>query len=466
MKISFKLGLWFFICLFIIESSSMLFLHRTVVHSRILQELDSLKARGNSHREALEISSDLSTLHHISLMESHTDTEVLITNKNKEIIETSKKVDRSMIELVNKSIEKVPRQGLIIQSDWKNEKYIATVSSFVNGNTNEDAGYVYMFKKTEQVQSFISQLNRHFLLASFMIIFFMLITIYFLSKALTKPLIIMKEATERLSNGDFSVSLSVKSKDELGELSRSIQALASDLNYLKQERNEFLASISHELRTPLTYIKGYSDIGRRPTLDEKERINYLHIIHEESERVGQLLKELFKLATHDQNSFAILKEKVNLNTFLKSIYDNISPAFSEKGITLEIQCEEPLFHFIDPKRFKQVLLNLLDNALKYSNKNTTTLLKAHKKDGNIFIMISDQGIGIPNEDLPYIFERLYRVDKSRTRATGGFGMGLAIVKEIVEAHHGKISVTSTLGEGTIFTITLKEQKDENDSSRR
>ncbi|MBV7505295.1 HAMP domain-containing histidine kinase [Bacillus sp. sid0103] len=455
MKISLKFGLWFFVCILIIETTSMVYLHRHVIHSRAMQELNSLKERGNSHRDVLEISSDPSTLHHIALMESKTDTEVVIKKENGKIAISSGPIDPSIKKIINQPLSMVPRNGLILQSDLNDEKYIATVSP-VNGG-NESRGYVYMFKSTDQVQTLISQLNKHFILASLLILFFMLITVFFLSRALTKPLIVMKEATKKLSNGDFSVSLPNMSKDEIGELSRSIQTLANDLNHLKKERNEFLASVSHELRTPLTYIKGYSDIGRRPSLEEKERIQYFDIIHEESEHLGHLVKELFDLARLDQNSFTIDKERVHIASYLQAIYERVLPAFKEKGIQLKLDCADDLFFSIDPKRFDQVLLNLLDNALKYSNENTTTQIKVAKKDESIHIIIKDEGIGIPKEDLPYIFERLYRVEKSRSRATGGFGLGLAIVKEIVEAHRGNISVESIVGEGTCFKIVLKEQ---------
>ncbi|MGM0876818.1 MAG: ATP-binding protein [Bacillota bacterium] len=456
MKISIKLGLWFFVCIFIIETSSMIYLHRNVVHSLVNQEIDSLKARGNSHRDVLEISSDKATLHHIGLMESQTDTEVVITNTAGEVMEASRTIDDGMEKSLNKKVHDMPKNGLILQSDWQKEKYISTVSFFDGDKENQ--GYVYMFKSTDRIQTFIAQLNNHFILASFLILFFMFITIFFLSKALTKPLVSMKEATRKISSGDFSVSLPVTTNDELGELSKSIQTLANDLNYLKKERNEFLASISHELRTPLTYIKGYADIGRRKTLDETERINYLNIIHEEADHVSDLLKELFELAKMDQNTFSISKEQINISLFLQSIYGKVLPVFKSRGIHLKYDCGRDFFVTIDPVRFEQVILNLLDNALKYSKENTTTTIEVMKENNKkILIFIRDQGKGIPSDDLPYIFDRLYRVDKSRSRLTGGFGLGLAIVKEIVDAHNGEISVGSQEGKGTCFKILLKEQ---------
>ncbi|HZH62430.1 MAG TPA: HAMP domain-containing sensor histidine kinase [Metabacillus sp.] len=456
MKISIKLGLWFFICIFIIESSSMFFLHRNVVHSLVNEELDALKSRGNSHSDVLEIAYDEATLHHIQIMESKTDTEVVITDHAGEIMIASTSIDRGIEKILKRKIatDTMHKNGLIIQSDWQNEQFIATVSPFEDENGH--LGYVYMFKSTKQIQDFISQLNEHFILASLLILFFLLVTISFLSRALTKPLISMKEATKKISKGDFTVSLPKTSRDELGELSTSIQTLANDLNYLRTERNEFLASISHELRTPLTYIKGYTDITRRNNIDEKERLNYLNIIYEESNHVSNLLKELFELAKMDQNNFTISKEKVNICLFMQSIIRKMKPAFESKGVNLEIVCKVIADVHIDPIRFEQVFLNLLDNALKYSDSQTLTTIEVIKENELITITVKDQGSGIPADDLPYIFDRLYRVDKSRSRLTGGFGLGLSIVKEIVDAHGGNITVESQLKKGTCFRITLKE----------
>ncbi|MDQ7864662.1 HAMP domain-containing sensor histidine kinase [Peribacillus frigoritolerans] len=144
---------------------------------------------------------------------------------------------------------------------------------------------------------------------------------------MTRPLISMKEATTKLSKGNFSVAVPVRSHDELGELAQSIQSLANELNYLKKERNEFLASISHELRTPLTYIKGYADITRRKELDASEQTRYLEIIHDESERLNRLLDELFNMARMDVNTFTISKEIVQLSSFLQNIHEKSVTGF-------------------------------------------------------------------------------------------------------------------------------------------
>ncbi|WP_260398113.1 MULTISPECIES: HAMP domain-containing sensor histidine kinase [Bacillaceae] len=440
----------------------MVYLHNKVIHSRVNQELDSLKARGNSHRDVLEITYSGSTLQHIGLMESHNDTDVVITDTRGDILISSEKVNGGMEKILAKNLPQVPRKGLIIQSSWKDERYIATVTPFISDEENK--GYVYMFKDTRDVEDLIAQLNRHFLLATALLLFFMLVIIYFLSKALTRPLIAMKEATTKLSKGNFSVAVPVRSHDELGELAQSIQSLADELNYLKKERNEFLASISHELRTPLTYIKGYADVARRKDLDDSERSRYLEIIHDESERLNRLLDELFNMARMDLNTFTISKETVKLSSFLRNIHEKVLPAFTNERIQLNLECKDDLFIDIDPSRFEQVILNLLDNALKYSNEYTVTTIKATECLGRISISVIDQGVGIPPEDIPHIFDRLYRVEKSRARDTGGFGLGLSIVKQLVEIQGGTISVKSDLKQGTCFTITFKEITNEDSSS--
>lgn len=168
----------------------------------------------------------------------------------------------------------------------------------------------------------------------------------------------------------------------------------------------------------------------------------------------KLVKDLFELAKMDQHSFQIEKEPTPLCLFLKKIYEKMYPAFQTKNMSLVYRCDEDITVHIDRQRFEQVIINLLDNALKYSHQGSTVSIDGRMEKNNVMIAISDEGIGIPEADLPYVFERFYRVDKSRSRTSGGTGLGLAIVKEIVEAHGGSISATSQFGKGTKIVITL------------
>jgi two-component system, OmpR family, sensor histidine kinase ArlS len=156
----------------------------------------------------------------------------------------------------------------------------------------------------------------------------------------------------------------------------------------------------------------------------------------------------------DENSFSIQKQRVNLTSFFENIINKMSPAFWNENKRLILKSVKNIEANIDPIRFEQVIVNLLENARKYSDSNTTTLLEVKEIQNKIHIHIKDQGKGIPGKDLPRVFERFYRVDKSRTRATGGSGLGLAIVKEIIEAHNGTINIKSALDKGTTVEIFL------------
>ncbi len=453
-KISFKLGLLFFVFVLGVETVLFTSLYVTLVNSRINEEFEQLLARGNNHRDVLEKNYDPSTLEHVTMMESEAETDVVITDDKGNILYFSDHILPFAKRIIKNKFKNIPHDGMIVQKNWQKESHISTVSPIrVDGKIK---GYVYMFQNTASIQNMIYKLKHHFIIVGILSVFLTIITIAFLSRVITIPLIRMKQATEKLSKGDFSVRLQVKGEDELAQLGKSIQTLAMDLEYLKKERNEFLASISHELRTPLTYVKGYADIARRPNIKEEERNRYLSIIYEEAEHMQKLVKDLFELAKMDQHSFQIHKESTNLCSFLKKLHDKMHPAFQAKNMSLVFHCDGNITVHIDQKRFEQVMMNLLDNALKYSDQCSTVSIDVKVEKKKIVVIVSDEGTGIPEEDLPHIFERLYRVDKSRSRASGGTGLGLAIVKEIIEAHGGSIYADSIYGKGTKMIITLPE----------
>ncbi|WP_328699989.1 sensor histidine kinase [Chengkuizengella marina] len=416
-------------------------------------ETDNLLARGMSHRDVLEKNFDTETIKHVALMESEAETMVVITNEKFEVLKASNEVNDDMKQLILMgNFVDYSHHGMTIESEWKREPFLATVSPIRTDNNIK--GYVFMFLKTQPIRDMIHNLSMEFFIVGVLAFVISIIATIFLSKFITGPLIQMKKATEKLSKGESDVMLDTYREDELGELSRSIQKLSDDLDQLKKERTEFLSSISHELRTPLTYLKGYADVLNRPNLSVKEREEFITIIQEEASNVNTLVKDLFDLARMDQNEFIIRKEQVECCEFLQEIVLRLKPAFEEKGVSLHCFCKKSIFITIDRIRFGQVIHNFLDNALKYSRSDTHVQIKVLKENQQIRIQISDQGDGIPKSDLPRIWDRLYRVDKSRSRATGGSGLGLTIAKEIIEKHGGEVHVKSVLGKGTTFSIYM------------
>lgn len=450
-KLSFKIGVLFFVFILIIESFLFFILYTNLANDRIDEVMSSLLARGNAHRDVLEDHYEQTTLEHIGLMESATEFTVIITDNKGKIVISSDSIEDDMKNVIEQSHDQViPVEGKIIEERWNQEKYIATDSPItVNG---EHKGHVFMFTKTNYVKAIVDQLSDQFRVIGFITVALTIGTIFILSRFVALPLISMKEATEQLSKGDHNVELHTERKDELGELANSITRLSMDLKKIKMARNEFLASISHELRTPLTYIKGYADIINRKNISQDEITEYINIISEEAEQLTILIKNLFDLAKIDQNNFLIKQEQILLNEFMQKLAERLQPMLAKKKILLQINCSDEITAFVDPERLQQVLLNIIENAKNHSDKGSQILLNVEQNSENIIITVIDEGEGIPEQDLPFIFDRLYRVEKSRSRQSGGAGLGLAITKEIVESHGGSINIISQLGKGTSVVI--------------
>ncbi|WP_413380989.1 sensor histidine kinase [Alkalihalobacillus sp. 1P02AB] len=459
-RLSLKLGLMFFVIILGLELTMVFFLHNVLVDSRIEDEVSSLLARGHSHQLTLEHSFDEETIYHVTLMEVAANTDVIVTNGAQQVLSSS--FPNQWIEeafLQSFTFDSVPRKGLILNDDINSFSYINTVHEIIN-ERSETIGYVYMFLSTDSLHAVIHQLNEHFWLTAVIVISLTTIIIFILSVNIVKPLLKMKEATVKMSNGDFSVSLPNTRKDELGDLARSIQTLAHDLDYLKKERNEFLATIAHELRTPLTYIKGYADVVQKRKLSAKDEDKYLKIIHEESEKLTELIDDLFDLAKLDQNQFVIKKEMIHLVDFLEQIQLKMEPAFYEKKMSLTVQCPNQLSLSADPRRLEQIVVNLLDNSIHYSNSGSEVMIAVSAVHNGLFMEIIDNGQGIPASDIPHIMDKFYRVEKARTRKYGGSGLGLAIVKELMNAHGGDISIQSKENKGTTIQLFFKDEKNE------
>lgn len=455
-KLSFKLGILFVIFILLIESMLFFFLYLSITTERVNSETENLLARGKNHRDILEENFNSNTISHVALMESAAETMVVITNEKYSVIDASNGINKEMQSLINKAKNMTyTHHGVLVETRWDTQPYLATATPIEIGNSTE--GYVFMFLGTESIRRMINDLTILFLYTGGITVFLSILTILFLSKFITHPIMQMKLATDKLSKGLHDVNLDIYREDELGELAQSIKKLSNDLEHLKKTRSEFLSSVSHELRTPLTYLKGYADILKRPNLSQDDQKNYISIIQEEANHLTTLVKDLFVLAKMDDNEFSIRKEEINFCEYLKEIMQRFQPVFHEKNINLKLECNDPVLIDIDPIRFRQVIDNLIDNAWKYSSSNTNVLISVEEGYNNVVLKIADQGEGISPKDIPYIWDRLFRVEKSRSRSHGGSGLGLSIVKEIVEKHGGTIRVSSKIGVGTTFTLTLPKK---------
>jgi two-component system sensor histidine kinase ResE len=227
---------------------------------------------------------------------------------------------------------------------------------------------------------------------------------------------------------------------------------------LDKMRNDFMANVSHELRTPLSMLQGYSEaIVDDIVASPEEQKELARIIYDESVRMTKLVNELLDLARMEAGHVELHVDTIELRPYLERIQRKFSNLARERGIALQLDISTKQSHLqIDPDRMEQVLTNLIDNAMRHTPQQGLVTLRV-RGEQPLLLEVSDTGSGIPQEDLPFVFERFYKADKARTRGRAGTGLGLAIAKNIVEAHGGLISVQSKLGEGTTFTISLPEK---------
>jgi two-component system, OmpR family, phosphate regulon sensor histidine kinase PhoR len=250
--------------------------------------------------------------------------------------------------------------------------------------------------------------------------------------------------------------LRVKTADIINE-SEHIGVVAvlhdvTDVKRLENMRTEFVANVSHELKTPLTSIKGFAETLRYVE-DEKNKEKFLNIINDEAERLTRLINDILTLSDIEMHKEE-KKENIDVVETIKDIYCLMKNTAEKKAITLNIIGSEVARVFGNRDRFKQMLINLVDNAIKYSEHGDSVNIGTRTEGNNCVIWIEDTGAGIPKEHIPRLFERFYRVDKARSRARGGTGLGLAIVKHIIIGFNGTIEVESELGKGSKFTVKI------------
>jgi len=230
----------------------------------------------------------------------------------------------------------------------------------------------------------------------------------------------------------------------------------TNLRRLEKIRQDFVANVSHELRTPISSIKGYTETLIEGALEDKENAkDFLKIIHSDSDRLARLVDDLLDLSKIESGKLKMALRSCKIKPLIERVVLRLNKQAKDKSISVKVDVpkEIPLV-YADEARIAQVLLNLIDNAIKYNHHAGTVTISAKAKDKFVQVDISDTGVGIPERDLPRLFERFYRVDKARSRELGGTGLGLSIVKHIVSAHHGEVWVQSILGRGSTFSFTL------------
>lgn len=309
------------------------------------------------------------------------------------------------------------------------------------------------FEPRVPLSSQISRLYNTLILASIGAVLVSVFIGVLIARSLTRTLRELTAATQEVARGDLDQQVPVRSKDELGELADSFNRMSADLTKSRELRRQMTADIAHELRTPLTVVLGHTEAlsdGQLPPEPET-----FDIIYDETKRLNRLVEDLRTLSLSDAGELQLNIQLLPPGEMLERSAAARKQEARANEIKLEIEADDDLPPVnVDPDRMIQVLINLLDNALRYTPPGGEIRLTARRVKGDVEIAVMDTGPGIPEESLEHLFERFYRGDKSRQRETGGSGLGLAIVKSLVEIQGGQIDVESEPGQGSIFTIKL------------
>lgn len=276
-----------------------------------------------------------------------------------------------------------------------------------------------------------------------------------ISRVVTRPVAELSAGIERMASGDYSRQVRVSGHGELAQLAAAFNQMSEQVHNLDEARNQFVSNASHELKTPLATIKLLVEsMMYEKDMDPQLRREFLGDIDKEIDRLTLVVSDLLTLVHIDSHKLRLKREKMLLADTVRESVARLAPLAKKKSLTVETKAEDGCEMFADPGKLAQVCYNIVENAIKYTPEGGRVTIRLHRDGRDAVLEIADTGAGIPEEDLPHIFDRFYRVDKARGRDSGGTGLGLSIVQQIVRLHGGSVNVQSQLGKGTVFTVTL------------
>ena len=337
------------------------------------------------------------------------------------------------------------------------EEYLEEVFPLLQGDKKAGTiviGYVDNSYLTESALAFKNTLARILFVSAIVAVVVGIFTSILLAKSLTNPLISIRNTALEIQRGNLKKKSQLKTNIvEIKELSNSINYLSETLSKQESIRKQYASDISHELRTPISTLKSHVEAIMDGIWQPSQE--HLSILLSEINRLSSLVDDLKNSFNSNEQDMVLNKSKFNLSAEVKKVITTLIPIFYKENIAIEESIEEDIIVFMDIDKIKQVMYNLLSNCAKYMAREGTVYISVNKENNNkVSIIIKDTGVGIEKEHLPLLFNRFYRIDKSRNSSTGGSGLGLSIAKSIVEEHGGEITVKSVYKKGSEFTISL------------
>ncbi|MGG1555129.1 MULTISPECIES: sensor histidine kinase [Paenibacillus] len=393
------------------------------------------------------------------------DARIWIFDLNGNIVATSSKDEVNVGKAVSKEVINQVLNGEPIvwnQSEGFKEGMLSIAVPW--GKDNDVYGGIVLHSPLKGMNETIGQLRETILWVTLLGIFFSFGVSFYLSWSISRPIQQIDKAAAKIAIGDYSERIQIDSKDEIGELATTINHMMDQLGrvdlekrQLNQMRHDFLANVSHELRTPLTAMRGFLEALQDGLIEEGARDKYYEIMYNETIHMNRLVDDITDLMKLENKEIDLVWLSVDVQAMLAKLAFKFQPEAELRGTVIHCLMDEnaPQAH-ADPDRLEQILNNLIKNAVKFTENGTIELkAMAVPSEGCVLITVTDTGIGISPEDQGLIWERFFKVDRGRTvKHKGSSGLGLAIVRELVELHGGSIRVRSELGVGSTFEVRI------------
>ncbi len=317
--------------------------------------------------------------------------------------------------------------------------------------------YIFVHRELSEMEASLMAMYRQILLTAGISALLGIILTYLFTRSMLRPLSVVTTGAKQLARGKFDIYLEVKSKDELGQLADTFNSVAKDLKKHEQTRENLIANVSHELRSPLTSIQGLLQAVLDGTIAPEDRDYYLDVVLGESKRLNLLISDLLDLAKLESGQFPMQIERVDINELIRRALVTFESKIEAKNLSVHLDLSEGQeFVMCDIARISQVMQNLLENAIKFANEGGLLRVYTSTTQSSVLVNVNNSGETIAKEDIPYVFDRFFKTDKSHSRQKEGTGIGLSLVKNILKGHGQKIWVQSDSIQGTTFTFTLKK----------
>lgn len=400
----------------------------------------------------------------LQVLEEYMGAGILMVNSNGVVVLASPGLDEMMIGQSFAYDELVAgvKDGNIVSMETK-AAGLFDVPMLIVGyplSVGEMAG-IFMCRSMPEMEQSLYQMYQVGVVSIFVVFLFAIVVSYVTSKKMTRPIKEMNEAAKVIASGNFEHRVDITSEDELGELAKSFNGMAESLQNNDKTRRDFIANVSHDLRSPLTSMQGFLTAMLDGTVPIEKQEKYLQIVLEETMRLSRLTEGIVDLSRAESSKIILDESDFDLNELIRDNINLLEPQLNEKNAVIKaIFADQVTIIHGDIDKISRVIQNLLSNAVKFSPVGGLIEVETTKTERKkVLVSIKDHGVGIRQEDQKYIFDRFYKADRTRNQDTHGSGIGLAIVREFLQAHDEGITVKSVEGEGSTFIFSLKLAED-------